>query len=70
MENFFLIKNKKKKKEIINSMNIASLQLENKTIITTCQLSKYGLKEIIKEKNITTKVLSFSEYINLLTKNE
>ncbi len=70
MENFFLIRNPKSKKEIIKNLNINPSEIENKTIITTCQLSKYGLKEIIREKNIKTKVISFAEYINLLTNNE
>lgn len=70
MENFFLIKHTKDVNKIINTMNLDIKEIENATIITTCQLSKYGLNEVIKKKKTRTNILTLSEYINLLTNKE
>ena len=51
-------------------MNLDIKEIENATIITTCQLSKYGLNEVIKKKKTRTNILTLSEYINLLTNKE
>ena len=54
MENFFAIKHPKLAKKIANNMNYKS----NENIITTCNITKWGLSKILKQK-----VISYAEHL-------
>lgn len=62
MENFFMFKHPKLADKMRNSVFYKKEELLNKKIITTCQLSKWGLLLNSKKIKSNSKVLSFSEY--------
>lgn len=63
MENFFMLKYKKLTKILIDKVFYKKEELDNKYIITTCQLSKLGLSKGAKAIKSNAKVLSYSEYV-------
>ena len=68
MENFFLLKHPDIAEELIEKCFYKKEEIDNKTIITTCQLDKVGLKNGIKTINSNANLYSFAEYICLLDK--
>ena len=69
-ENYFLIKHPVIAKELLKNNFYKEDKINNKNIITTCQLALNGIKYGISQKKCDTIVYSLSEYINLLTKND
>ena len=69
MENFFLLKHPDISDELLQNCFYKKEEIDNKTIITTCQLDKVGLKNGIKTINSNANLYSFSEYICLLDKD-
>ena len=63
MENFILLKHRKLADKLFKDVFYKKQDIENKTIITSCLLSKFGLEYLIKKMKIKTKVYSYSEYI-------
>ena len=68
MENFFFIKHEEFAEELIQKVFYKKEEIDNKTIITTCQLDKIGLKNGIKIINSNANLFSLSEYICLSDK--
>ena len=68
MENFFLLKHEEFAEELIQKVFYKKEEVDNKTIITTCQLDKIGLKKGIKTINSNANLYSLSEYICLSDK--
>ncbi len=62
MENFFILKYRSLSANIINCLNLNIP--EDKTIVTTCNLSKWGLKKSLKIKKRRNKILSLAEYLS------
>ena len=58
MENFFMLKHRNLAKQIRNSVFNSVEQMKEKDIITTCNLTKWGLSKQLKRK-----VFSYSEYV-------
>lgn len=58
MENFFALKHKNMAKKIKNNIAFDDNNLKDKMLITTCNLSKWGLSDVFKQK-----VVSYSEYV-------
>ncbi len=65
MENFLLLKHKKLADKLFKDVFYKKQDIENKTIITSCLLSKFGFEYLIKKIKTNTKVYSYSEYIYL-----
>lgn len=63
MENFLLLKHRKLADKLFKDVFYKQQDIENKTIITSCLLSKFGLEYLIKKMKTNTKVYSYSEYI-------
>ncbi len=63
MENFFILKYKKLAKVLIEKVFYKKEELDNKYIITSCQLSKLGLKKCAKIISSNANVLTYSEYV-------
>ncbi len=72
MENFILFRNvdNKIKQEMLNNIFYNKEQLEGKTVITTCLLSKLGLLIGFYLKKINAKVYMYSEFIELNENNK
>lgn len=62
MENFFMLKYPKITKKYLNSVFFDKKELEGKILITTCNLTKWGLIELCKQKGINTQIYSNIEY--------
>ena len=69
MENFFLLKHPDFSEDLVQNCFYKKEEIDNKTIITTCQLDKVGLKNGIKTINSNANLYSFSEYICLSDKS-
>ncbi|MBQ8887739.1 MAG: (Fe-S)-binding protein [Candidatus Gastranaerophilales bacterium] len=69
MENFFLLKHPEFIEELIEKIFYKKEEIDNKTIITTCQLDKVGLKKGIKTINSNANLYSLAEYICLSDKD-
>lgn len=65
MENFFYIKHKKESDKISKVSFYNEKEINNKTIVTSCQISKWGLKSILNNLKLKFKVLSLAEFIEL-----
>ncbi len=63
MENFFILKNYKYVNKIINSVFYKKSDIEENSIVTSCNLSLWGLKKMFRLKKYNNKVISYSEYI-------
>lgn len=68
MENFFLLKFPEIAEELLSKVFYKKEEIDNKTIITTCQLDKVGLKNGIKTINSNANLYSLAEYICLSDK--
>lgn len=66
MENFFMLKYSKLSEDIINTTFYTKDEIEGRTIITSCQLSKIGLIKCIERRKANTPVMSYAEYISKL----
>ena len=64
MENFFILKYPKISDKIIESAFYDKEEIDGKTIVTSCQLSKVGLLKCIQKKKYNVSVLSYAEYIS------
>ena len=64
MENYFLIKHLKETKKMIKYIFDNSKEMDDKVIITTCNLSSIGLKYCISKINSKVKVYLLSEYLD------
>ncbi len=62
MENFILLH---KTGKYLSSMLYTKEQVQGKTVITTCNISKWGLKLGFNKRQINAKVLSLAEFIEL-----
>lgn len=60
MENFLMYKNKSLSEMMREQMQLAQMNIEDNTIITTCQLTRIGLQSLLGDKE----VLMYSEYLN------
>lgn len=69
MENFFSLKHPDMANQLFDSVFYKKEDVQDKTIITTCQLDKIGLKKRLKRLNSNAKLYQYSEYICLLDKN-
>ena len=65
MENFLLLKHRKFAHQLMNNFAYKKEDIENKTIITSCLLSRFGLEYFIKRMKISTKVYSYTEYAEI-----
>ncbi len=61
-ENFFMFKNPKISKKIANSIFYNKEDIEGKTIVTSCNLTKWGIYESCKIKGINAEFISLAEY--------
>ncbi|MBQ9245959.1 (Fe-S)-binding protein [bacterium] len=68
MENYFLLKYPKIAKQILKNNFYKKQELDNKIIVTSCNLTLVGLKRCISIINSNAKVYTYAEYVNLLTK--
>lgn len=64
MENFFMIKHKKEYNKILNKVFYKKKDIQNKTIVTTCNISKLGLYSSAKKLKINCRILSYYEFLN------
>ncbi len=64
MENFILIKHKKITNLLLKNLFYTKEDTQNKTVFTTCLISKLGLQYGFKKLKNNSKVLSFSELIH------
>ena len=69
MENYFLLKHPDIAEQILENTFYKKDEIDNKTIITTCQLDKIGLEKCIKKINSNANLYSLSEYICLSDKD-
>ena len=69
MENFLLLKHPVIAEELIKKVFYKKEEIDNKTIITTCQPDKVGLKNGIKSINSNANLYTLSEYICLCDKD-
>ncbi len=65
MENFFMLKYKELYKILLKSVFYKKAEIDNKTIITTCQLSKQGIAKGIDYIGSNANIVSYSEYIEI-----
>ncbi len=65
MENFLLLKHRKFANQLMNNFAYKKDDIENKTIITSCLLSKFGLEYLIKKMKLNTNVYSYAEYAEI-----
>lgn len=63
MENFFILKYRQIVKKIIDTVFYKKEEIDNKYVITTCQLAKIGLEKGAKIIGSNAKILTYSEYI-------
>ena len=63
MENYFLIKHNKLAKKIIDTVKFNQEEFNEKILLTSCNLSKWGLIEYFKMKNLNVKIQTLAEYI-------
>ncbi len=63
MENFYIFKYPKLTKLLLNTVFFKKEELENKYIITSCNLSKLGIEKGIKELKSNAKVITYAEYV-------
>ncbi len=70
MENFFMIKYPEITKELLKNCFYKKEITDEKIIITTCNLSAFGLKYGINKTKSTGKVYTLSEYINITDNND
>ena len=64
MENFLLLKYFKNVEKYLNLI-YNSLDINNKTILTTCNLTKFGIIKGLTKLNSMSEVLSYAEFIEL-----
>lgn len=69
MENFFAFKHFSMVNQLFDTVFYKKVDIQDKTIITTCQLDKIGLKKGVKKINSNAKLYQYSEYICLLDKD-
>ena len=62
MENYFLLKHPEIIPKIIDALFYKKEDIENKIIVTSCNLTKWGIYECCKLKCINTDVVSLCEY--------
>ena len=70
MENFFIIKYPKYTKKIINAVFFKKEETDNKIIITSCLLSKWGVIRGLKKIHSNAHVLSYAEYAEIGLNNK
>ncbi|MCD7880003.1 MAG: hypothetical protein LUG16_08750, partial [Candidatus Gastranaerophilales bacterium] len=63
-ENFFILKHRAISELLLKNTSYKKEEIAEKDIITTCQLSKWGLIKASKANKINCKVLSYPEFIN------
>lgn len=63
MENFFFFRYPKISKKIAKQLDFSQIDNGEKNIITTCNITKLGLKRILDLQNKKNKIYSFAEYI-------
>ena len=68
MENFLLLKHPEFAEELFQKVFYKKDEIDNKTIITTCQLDNVGLKKGIKTINSNANLYTLTEYICLCDK--
>ncbi len=62
MENYFMLKHPKMAEKLISSLFFTKEEIEGKTVITSCNLSKWGLYEGCKNKGINADIMTIAEY--------
>ncbi len=70
MENFFILKYPKHIKKIINAVFFKKEETDNKIIITSCLISKWGLIRGLKKIHSNAHVLSYAEYTEIDLNNK
>lgn len=63
MENFLLLKHRKIAYKILNNIKNDLLKYDDKTIVTTCQITKNGLNKIFKNLKMKTRAVSYASYM-------
>ena len=64
MENYFMLKHPKISKKLLNRIFYEKDDIEGKTIVTSDNLSLWGLIESCSKKNIDAEILTLAEYCN------
>lgn len=62
-ENFFMFKHKELSQRLLEKVFYTKSEIEGKTIVTTCNITKWGLIEGVRKKGINAKICSLSEFI-------
>jgi Fe-S oxidoreductase len=71
MENFLMLKHKNIFLKLIENVMYKKEEINNKKLVTSCNLSILGFKELVKKKQMNTQIYSYSEYVFLnLNTNE
>ncbi len=69
MENFLQLKYKKVIKNFLNTLNKGLIR-ENNPIVTTCQITKWGLLKFLNSESSADNILSFAEFIEIESKKK
>lgn len=69
MENFFWLRYPKFSSELANKLDFSQVENDKIPIVTTCNISKFGMIKLLNNKKIKNVVYSFAEFVSLKKPN-